>query len=293
MRRTKAKILAISVVVITGILAAGCVGLSNAVSAPVERSSVVLLSDLPSNTKPIRIALLSDIHVGNLAMRPKRLSEIVRRVNASVPDIVLLGGDFVIGESDEGVAERAQDLAPLADLHAPGGVFAVLGNHDHWTDPDAIRRNLAGAGVVVLENSAVRRGPITIVGIGDRFSDHDEIASSVAQAEALGGVPVVLTHSPDIAPDLPKQFPLLFAGHTHCGQMVVPGIGPIVRYSRWRSLYNAKYRCGRIDEPTLTTFVTAGVGPGAVPLRFGAMPDWWLIEIKPRPVVSGFSASRS
>jgi predicted MPP superfamily phosphohydrolase len=286
MRHRKQKLIALSLILLCGLLTAGCVGLNNAVSVPHERRATVHLAGLHRETQPIRIALLSDIHVGNLAMTPDRLSDIVRRVNQAEPDIVVLAGDFIIGESKEGAAERALDLAPLAALRASGGVFAVLGNHDHWTDPDSIRQNLAKAGVQVLENTAVRRGPIAIVGIGDRFSGHDNIAGSAAQAAAVGGVPVAFTHSPDIFPELPQQFSLLLAGHTHCGQMVVPLFGPIVRYSQWRPLYNQKYRCGQIEEGDRSIFVTAGVGPGAVPLRFNAMPDWWLIELNPRSPAS-------
>lgn len=282
MHRRSFKFLVAALVISSGLLTAGCVGFGNAMSVPIERSATVDLAGLPTGMKPFRIALLSDIHVGNLAMKPERLSGIVRNVNEAAPDIVVLAGDFIVGERKEGAAERALDLAPLAHLRAPRGVYAVLGNHDHWTDPDAIRRNLAAAKVHVLENSAVKLGPIVLVGIGDRFSGHDDIALSIARADALGGVPVAFTHSPDLAPDLPKRFPVLLAGHTHCGQMIAPLVGPLVRYSQGRRLYDPKYRCGRVDEGGRTNFITAGVGPGAVPLRFNAMPDLWLIELRPQ-----------
>lgn len=263
-------------------LTAGCVGVQNATSVPIARFASIDLEQLPSRSPPIRIALLSDLHVGNIGMRRERLSSIVKTVNAAKPDIVLLAGDFVTGESQEGAAEKSTDLAPLRGLRAASGVFAVLGNHDHWTDRHAIQARLERAGVNVLENEAIKVGPITLVGIGDRFSGHDDIALAAAEAKALGGTPIAFSHSPDLAPDLPKHFSLLLAGHTHCGQMVAPVFGPIVRYSRWQRLYNPKYRCGRIDEDDRTVFVTAGVGSGAVPLRFNAMPDWWLIELTPR-----------
>ncbi|WP_156348071.1 metallophosphoesterase [Sphingomonas sp. Leaf231] len=101
------------------------------------------------------------------------------------PDIVLLAGDFVIGERPEGTAARALDLAPLVNLRARNGVFAVWGNHDHWTDREAIRSSLRKAGVVVLENEAVRVGAIAIVGIDDRFSHHDDVAHQRAKQKRL------------------------------------------------------------------------------------------------------------
>ena len=282
MRRPSYRLVTDALVLAAGLVFTGCVGLHNALSVPVKRTASIGLYALPTGTKPVRIALLSDIHAGNLVMRPERIASIVRAVNETHPDIVLLAGNFVVGERYEGTARRALDLAPLAGLRAPDGVFAVLGNHDHWTDPDAIRASLRSAGVRVLENDATRRGAITIVGIDDRFSHHDDIVRAARQAAMLGGVPIVFTHSLDLAPDLPKTMTVLFAGHTHCGQVVAPVIGPIVRYSRGRRLYDQTYRCGRIVEHDRVTIVTGGVGSGTLPLRFNASPDWWLIELVPR-----------
>ncbi|MGY2734423.1 metallophosphoesterase [Sphingomonas sp. UYP23] len=276
------KLLMMALIPAVALLSVGWVGFSNATAIPIERTTTVALDGLPDGTPPIRVALLSDIHVGNVGMRPARLAQIVRAVNAARPDLVVLAGDFVIGEQKAGAATRALELAPLAGLRATGGVYAVLGNHDHWTDPEAIRQNLARAGVRVLENATIRSGPLALVGIGDRFSSHDDIARSVARADAVGGVPLAFTHSPDIAPDLPKRFQVLLAGHTHCGQVVLPWIGPLVRTSHGHRLYDPRYRCGRIDSAGRSVLVTAGVGSGTLPLRIGAMPDWWLIVLKPR-----------
>ncbi len=264
-----------------GVGVTSCVGFNNAIADPVQRSSIATVESLPATTEPIRIALLSDIHTGNAVMRPDRLASIVQAVNDAAPDIVVLAGDFVIGESARGTAHRAQELHPLAGLRAQDGVFAVLGNHDHWTNPDAIRTSLMRAGVTVLENDARRIGPIALIGIDDRFSRNDDIPKSLGRAAAIGGLPIVLTHSPDLVTDLPDEVRIVLAGHTHCGQMVAPFVGPIVRYHHGNSLYDQRYRCGRINENGRSIFVTAGVGSGAVPLRFGAEPDWWLIELRP------------
>jgi predicted MPP superfamily phosphohydrolase len=266
------------VVVLVGVT---LIGMRNARSVPVQRNASVRVTGLPASTPPIRIALLSDIHVGNRGMEPARLDRIVAQVNAARPDLILIAGDFVIGDSPDGATERAAGLAgPLSRLRAPLGRFAVLGNHDHWTAPAAIRSALAKAGIIVLENQAIRRGPIAIVGVGDRFSGHDDLPRSIAAADRAGGVPIVFSHSPDIAPELPERFPLVFAGHTHCGQVVLPWIGPMVRYSRWLQLYDDRYRCGRVDDPHRVTFVTAGLGSGTVPVRINAMPDWWLVTLR-------------
>jgi len=257
------------------------VGLANARTEPIMRSLAVGMPNWAPGAPSVRVALLSDIHLGNVAMDVGRLERIVANVNAAKPDLVLIAGDFTVGHAPDDVSERVSVLATrLATLDAPFGVVAVLGNHDHWVSPEGIRAALANAGVVVLENQAVRRGPLTIVGVGDRFSGHDDVAQASRSARELGGVPVVLTHSPDVIPDLPPEFTVVLAGHTHCGQFDLPWWGPVITrspYQHGRRLFDPHYLCGVINDPGRVTVVTAGVGSGTVPLRIGAMPDWWLL----------------
>ena len=258
------------------------IGLGNVVADPIERTASVALPSLPAGTRPTHVALLSDIHLGNRGMRAERLDRIVAQVNAARPDLVLIAGDFITGYDDHDAAGRAGGLtAPLSRLRAPLGVFAVLGNHDHWTVPQAVRADLAKAGVIVLENEAVRRGAFAVVGVGDRVTGHDDLPRAAAAADRVSGVPIVFSHSPDIAHDLPERFALLLAGHTHCGQVVLPWGTSVASYIGRKRLFDPRYRCGPIDDPHRTIFVTAGLGSGTVPVRLGAMPDWWLIELHP------------
>ena len=261
------------------------IGLANAQSAPIMRETSVHMPGLANGSPQTKIALLSDIHLGNLGMGPERLSAIVDQLNAAHPDLILIAGDFVTGHDAQGAAARAGGLiSPLGRLRARLGVVAVLGNHDHWTDPTAIRAALAKANIAVLENRAIRRGPFAIIGMGDRFSGHDDIKASLFAGQKVGGVPIVLTHSPDLVPELPAKLPLVLAGHTHCGQVVLPGLGwlvPRAPSDHWRQLYDPRYRCGIVRDGQHTTIVTAGVGSGTAAVRFGAMPDWWLITLHP------------
>ncbi len=256
------------------------IGLDNVLADPIERTASVALPALQANTKPVHVALLSDIHLGNRGMTAARLNRIVAQIDAARPDLIVIAGDFITGYDNQGAPERAAGLtAPLSRLRAPLGVFAVLGNHDHWTLPQAIRADLAKAGVVVLENEAVRRGPFTIVGVDDLVTRHDDLRRAMAAADRLGGIPIALSHSPDVVKDLPDRVPLLLAGHTHCGQVVLPWGTSVASYIGRKRLFDPRYRCGRIDDPHRTTFVTAGLGSGTVPVRLAAMADWWLIEL--------------
>ncbi len=189
------------------------------------------------------------------------------------------------GYDGPGAAERAADFSmPLSRLRAPLGIIAVFGNHDHWTAPAAIRLALDKAGIAILENEAVRRGPLAIVGVGDHFSGRDDLPRALTEARRVSGVPVVLTHSPSLAPSLPAGYSLVLAGHTHCGQVVLPLVGPLLNrspHANWRRLYEPRYRCGLVRDRGRLTVVTAGAGSGTVPVRFGAVPDWWLLTLHP------------
>lgn len=250
-----------------------------ATSDPVVRRAEVAMAGLE---RPVRIALLSDIHIGTAAMGPERLSRIVERVNALKPDLVVIAGDFIFGHDPRGAAKLGPAMiGPLRELRAPLGVTAVLGNHDYWTGPQAVRDQLAGAGVTVLENDAGPRGPIALGGIGDDFSGHADVDATIRAARAIGRPIVLVTHSPDVAPDLPADAHLLLAGHTHCGQVLVFGhnVAPAV------SRYGARYRCGLVREGARTVIVTAGLGTSGVPFRLGARPDIWLVTLVPPAMV--------
>lgn len=245
---------------------------------PIVRRGEVAMAGLE---RPIRIALLSDIHIGTAAMGPERLGRIVGQVNALKPDLVVIAGDFIFGHDPQGAATLGPPMiAPLRQLHAPLGVAAVLGNHDYWTGAQAVREQLGRAGITVLENGAALRGPIALGGVSDDFSGHADIAATLRAARALGKPIVLLTHSPDIAPSLPADAPLLLAGHTHCGQAVLFGRNLAPPVSR----YGTRYRCGLVREGARTVVVTGGLGTSGVPFRLGAPPDLWLLTLVPAAI---------
>jgi predicted MPP superfamily phosphohydrolase len=245
---------------------------------PVVRRAAVALSGWPAGARPVRVALLSDLHMRGLSMDGARLRRIVGQVNALHPDLVLIAGDFIQGRAADGAARQAPDLvAPLAALRAPLGVVAVPGNHDHWTGMPALRAALARAHVTLLENGAVARGPLAVAGFDDQYTRHAAIGRTMAALAPLPGAVVAFTHSPDLAPDLPGSVTLLLAGHTHCGQVVLPFWGPVVSVTR----YGNRYLCGLVREGSRTVIVTAGLGTSDAPFRLGAPPDLWLVTLGP------------
>jgi predicted MPP superfamily phosphohydrolase len=221
--------------------------------------------------KPIRILLMSDTHVQGPVMPPRRLERIVRQANMLRPDVIVLAGDFrgnsVLATRNYSVAEA---VAPLAALRAPGGVYAVLGNHDRRATDETVSA-LGAAGINVLELEAVQLGPIAIGGFRTRPG------STLRRLLRRSGTRIFVGHSPDSFPELPPAVPLMLAGHTHCGQIVLPLVGALATGSS----YGTRYHCGLIRENGKTLIVSAGLGTSRLPMRIGAPPDMWVVELLP------------
>lgn len=266
---------ALGVIIILSLLFLGQ-GYWNATRAPLVRTAQLAIADWPADTPPLRLVLISDVHVAGPDMPPSRLTTIVAQINALEPDLVLIAGDLV---SEKMLATHVYNtpeiVAPYAALKARLGVVAVLGNHDHWFDASGFRSQLPRVGVTLLENQAIQRGPLVIGGVDDDYSRHADIAKTYAAMDALTGPRIILTHSPDIVPDLPRPVAAVFAGHTHCGQARFPLLGQPVKVSR----YGARFNCGLIDDKGQKVIVGAGLGTSGLWARYGAPPDLWLITL--------------
>lgn len=249
-----------------------------AVAKPVVRSARVAVAGWPAGAPPLRLLLLSDVHVGGPDMPPERLRRIVDQINRLSPDIVLIAGDMV---TDKRLATRYyshdEAVAPLAGLRPRLATIAVLGNHDHWRDAAAAHRALARAGIRVLDNQAVQVGPLAVGGLDDDFTDHADLPATLAALRGLKGPRLILSHSPDPFADPAPDVFLMLAGHTHCGQVSLPFVGPLSTQSE----YGRRFACGVVREGRRTLVVTAGLGTSGIPLRLGAVPDLWLVEVGP------------
>ncbi len=255
-------------------------GYWNATRDPVIRTATVKVAGWPAGQGPLKILLLSDIHVAGPDMPPARLVRLVGDLNRLKPDLVLIAGDLVSERRGAThIYTPAEVVAPLGGLRAPLGVVVAPGNHDHWFRPDALRGELEKRGLRVLQNEAVKLGPLVVGGVDDDYSGHDDIPATLAAMDRLGpGVPLLLTHSPDIVPSLPRPVAAVFAGHTHCGQIRFPFVGALTYVSR----YGDRFACGDIDDRGQRVFVGAGLGTSLLPLRFNTPPDAWLVTLTPK-----------
>lgn len=267
-------------VLLFGLVIFGAIAWRDTTDTPEIKQTEIGVRGLKQGGPPLRLLLMSDLHVAGPDMPPSRLAKIVEQANRLHPDIVLIAGDLV---SDRRLASRHYSLhdaiAPLAALKPRLGTVAVLGNHDHWRNAVIAKQELEEIGVTVLANTATQIGPIVIGGLDDDFTGQADIAKTAAAMRALGGPGIVLSHSPDPFPSLPSNLQLMLAGHTHCGQIRYPWGGSPATMSR----YGNRYACGRIDESGRTLIVTGGLGTSVLPFRFGARPDMWLVTVVAQP----------
>ena len=226
----------------------------------------VYVEQLDPRHDGVRIAQLSDIHVGNLTPAA-HIRAAIAAANAARPDLIALTGDYVCWRRHE--AELAAHQ--LSGMDAPR-VIAVLGNHDYYASASAVHGALERNGYEVLRNATtvadVRGAPLAIVGVDDPVTRHDDLDAAFAGAPA-GATRVVLCHLADRGPELARRgADLVLSGHTHGGQIYVKGIT-----DRLMKRFGLHYRRGLYDIGTdlrrSTLYVTPGVGFSGVTRRHG------------------------
>lgn len=261
---------AFGVVGCTGLVFALWVGWVEPASLTVEEH---LISLKWAGSRPLRVAVLTDLHVGSPFNGIAKLREIVDRTNTARPAMICILGDLVIQGVLGGRFVPPEDIAAeLANLRAPDGVVAVLGNHDSWLDYWRVRSALERAGIRVVEDAAVRLntsvGPLWLAGVSDRWTGPHDLAAAMSDVKDDGSPVLLLTHNPDIFPMVPQQVTLTLAGHTHGGQVRFPFIGaPIVP-----SQFGQRYAAGHVVEGGRHLFVATGLGTSILPVRFRVRP---------------------
>lgn len=207
---------------------------------------------------------------------PRLLAHVFKTLAASSPDIVLLGGDFISFRTEEIdlICEQARQL------HPPHGVYAVLGNHDLWGDDAIIVKRLESAGIRVLVNENVRLGApyehVFLCGIDDPVTGDPDPVNTFRGAE---GVRLLLMHSPGGLRLLRgHRFELGFTGHTHGGQIALPGGVPIVMPPGHGG---RRYAHGhfKLSDGHGDLIVSRGVGLSGLPIRLFATSEVHLCTI--------------
>lgn len=229
---------------------------------------------------PLRVALVSDLHIGSPHWGLSRVATLVERVNAEEPDIILLAGDYTINGVTGGTRTDVEPIAQgLAALHAKHGVVAILGNHDWYNDGERTRRALEANNIRVLENEVYtfeRDGrAMSIAGLADLTERLARPTETYAGAPA--GPVIALIHEPDVfARNLSRRPSIVLAGHTHGGQVWVPFFGhPVIP-----SDFGQRFARGHVVEDGRHLFVTSGVGTSIYPVRFGVPPEIAVLTLR-------------
>lgn len=275
-----------------GVAAVGAVGGGAAVTQAyrfeVNTHSLVL----PGLRAPLRVALLADLHYGPW-VRAGSVRAWVAGANAARPDLTLLLGDFLDADLTR---PQTPLLTELARLRAPLGVYGVWGNHDygsfgaygrrllgsarraHWAlQRDTFERQLARVGVRILTNaSAPIRPDLRLAGLDDAWWGQPDLKRALT---GLKQTPTLLmSHNPDLLPEVPAWVGLTVSGHTHGGQVRLPLVGAPVVPSRYGQRFAQGFVTGDLGA---RGFVSRGLGVSGLPLRNLCAPEVVVLDLRP------------
>ncbi len=234
----------------------------------------ILIPDLPPAFDGFRITQLSDLHYSPI-IPAADVHRVVALAQATRADMFVLTGDYTTA--------RPSYVWPVAEalsrLQAPAGIWAVLGNHDHYTDADLTTRALTRAHIGVLTNAhtQIMRGgeALQLVGVDDWSWGRSD------WARAFNGVDrrkpaLLLSHQPAVL-DLPQTegVSLILSGHTHGGQLRLPFVGAPARF-----INEFKYLRGHYRRDGTQLYVSRGTGSVGLPIRFGARPEIAVLRLR-------------
>jgi hypothetical protein len=193
----------------------------------IERMCIPI-RDLPTQLDGLILVQLSDFHFDGMRLAPRLLQDAIAQTNAAQPDLIVLTGDYVTDDPSP-----IDDLVNhLQSLSSKSGIYAVLGNHDlcQAQSRSTITRAMNRVNIQVLWDEVVYPvGPaLALIGLRDYWSPRFNPQPVMGQVPAT--IPrIVLSHNPDSAKPLQQwRVDLQLSGHTHGGEIVLPGIGPVV-----------------------------------------------------------------
>ncbi len=232
------------------------------------------IPQLPAPFHDYRILFISDIHYGQW-ISFDRLSGVVGLVNENNPDLIAITGDFVSYLVNDSI-EKAM-ISQLKRLKAADGIVAVLGNHDHWSGAERVRRILKESNIQDVSNGVyiVRKqgANLNIAGVDSAWVKKDNL-DTVLEKTPPDGPAILLAHEPDLAlrSAATKRFSLQLSGHSHGGQLIVPGLGTPFRGPLFRKFPHGKYRVGDMVQ-----YTSRGLGTNGYWIRINCPPEITII----------------
>lgn len=235
----------------------------------------IFIPNLTERFEGFRITQLTDIHHSRI-VDLSAVQRVVNLANETKPDLMVLTGDYTT--SYRRYIEPCAEV--LAGLTAPEGVWAVLGNHDHYTDPELTTRALLRKRITVMNNSntVLSRGPdaIQLAGIDDwSWNGTDWLRAFHGRNEKLPLI--LLSHQPSVL-DLEESrgAALIISGHTHGGQIKLPFVGAPARFAT----IDLKYANGLFRRAQTQLYVSRGTGVIGLPVRLGVRPEIAVLRLR-------------
>jgi predicted MPP superfamily phosphohydrolase len=231
--------------------------------------------NLPAAFKGKTAAFLTDLHHGPYVPLPY-IRHTVDVANSLHADLILLGGDY----PHRGIQYVAPCIHELSRLRAPLGVYAVLGNHDHY---DGCQPHVSAALRAGCIPELTNRGTwikadgarLWVCGVGDYWRDTQNLPAALEGTTKEDAV-ILLSHNPDYVEEIhDPRVGLVLSGHTHGGQVNLPIVGPPVV----PSIYGQKYAQGLVEGPVVPVFVSRGIGTIVPPMRLFCRPEIVLITL--------------
>ena len=228
--------------------------------------------------KGIRVAYLTDLHI---CQDGKDYAlNMVKKVNEQNPDIILLGGDYIVVQIHNNKTMKPEEIFKiLSGLKAKHGIFMVMGNHEASRKASQkITQSIKNTEIKLLENSNTKLQigdkSVFLVGIGDFSNKRQNINRAF---EGVSSTPVIaFTHSPDIFPYIPDYVNITFAGHTHGGQVYIPFYGPLEKPTHLLG----EYIKGIYTEGKKKMFVSSGIGNSHYKIRLFNIPEIVIADFK-------------
>lgn len=230
----------------------------------------------------IRIVQISDIHLGRF-YSPDKLQSLVTRINGLKPDMIVFTGDLIDNFANDPVSGS---IAPiLSQMNAPLGKFAVYGNHDQGGGAKRpYARIMAYSGFKLLVNEhqtlSIGRSKLVVAGVDDFLLGSPDLTKTLSGIDRNAFV-LLLAHEPDVADRLGKYpVDLQLSGHSHGGQVQLPGYGPLYTPPLARKYTEGLYTFHADSRRPLQLYVNRGIGTTRLPFRLDSVPECTIITLK-------------
>lgn len=225
----------------------------------------------------LSIAVIGDPHLPEGPEPLAAFRELLLEVKAAKPNIVLFVGDYISDPSSNNLDSHRGKIIDAMKLVDPIPRAVVLGNYESWSNAEDWLVEFKRLGIDVMENEVrvleTDKGPVCIRGLGDKFTSRYRYVEYAYECKSYPKLTV--THDPAGAFDR-RVKGLVIAGHTHCGQVSLPFIGPL-----WVPTdAPSDAHCGLYQDEQKTLFVTSGVGTAILPLRYRTQSEWDLLKVE-------------